>query len=130
MQILYDGECPVCKAEIGFLKWWARKEDPINYVDISKGEYRPEDHMGITFEEAMGNMHAIGPDKKIYTKLDGIREMYRATGFGWFADFTELPGIKPFADKSYDAFARNRFKLQGKTYEECVNGRCKIPDKK
>ena len=65
LQILFDSDCPVCVTEVKFLKWWSRKDNPVNFVDITKGEYKPEDHMGITFEEAMGNMHAITPDKKV-----------------------------------------------------------------
>jgi hypothetical protein len=34
-------------------------------VDITKGSYNPEDHSGITYQEAMGNMHVIGENNQV-----------------------------------------------------------------
>ena len=62
--------------------------------------------------------------------MDALRAMYHATGFGWFANFTEWPSVKPASDKFYDYFAKNRFRLQGKTYDECVKGRCKAGEER
>lgn len=37
----------------------------MKFVDITKNTFKAEDHLGITYEEAMGNMHVIGEDDKV-----------------------------------------------------------------
>eukprot|EP00105_Crassostrea_gigas_P024766 XP_011445134.1 PREDICTED: uncharacterized protein At5g50100, mitochondrial [Crassostrea gigas] len=117
-KVLYDGDCPLCRVEINFLKLFFNKERKVKFVDITKNTFKAEDHLGITYEEAMGNMHVIGEDDKVYKKMDGIREMYRGVGLKPVATFTELPVVRPLADKMYDYFAANRFRLAGRD-ESC-----------
>lgn len=50
--------------------------------------------------------------------MDGIREMYRGVGLKPVATFTELPVVRPLADKMYDIFAANRVRLAGRD-ESC-----------
>ncbi|XP_061168770.1 uncharacterized protein LOC133177943 [Saccostrea echinata] len=113
-KVLYDGDCPICIVEINLLKKYLNKQGKVEFVDITKDSFKPEDHLGITYQEAMGNMHVIGDDNKVYKKMDAIREMYRGVGFGAFAAFTELPVIRPISDKMYEIFAANRFRLTGR----------------
>ncbi|XP_048728758.1 uncharacterized protein LOC125646476 isoform X2 [Ostrea edulis] len=113
-KVLYDGECPICMIEINFLKKYFNKEGKVEFVDITKGSYKPEDHSGVTYQEAIGNMHVIGENNQVYKKMDGIREMYRGVGLKGFAKFTEMPVIRPVSDRMYDIFAANRFRLTGR----------------
>ncbi|XP_060079398.1 uncharacterized protein LOC132558806 [Ylistrum balloti] len=127
-KVLYDGKCPLCVKEVDLLRKFNRGS--VNFFDITKGNYNPADHQGIQYEDAMGALHVISPDKKLYVGMDGTRELYRAVGFGWVVAWTELPGIKWVADSAYRWFALNRFWLTGRLGEnkddDCDSGRCKI----
>lgn len=67
-QVLYDGQCPLCVTEISLMKKLNKKENTVKFVDITIGEYNPDDHLGITYQQAMGKMHVIGKDKKVRYK--------------------------------------------------------------
>ena len=48
---MYDGDCPVCMAEVKLLKS-RDKDHKIAFVDISADDYDPDENEGVTFEEA------------------------------------------------------------------------------
>nr|XP_022308420.1 uncharacterized protein At5g50100, mitochondrial-like [Crassostrea virginica] len=121
-KVLYDGHCPICIKEINFLKKYFNKEGKVDFVDITEDSFKAEDYLGITYEEAMGSMHVIGENNKVFKKMDGIREMYRGIGLKPLATFTELPLIRPLSDKMYDIFAANRVRL-GRKDSDC--SKCK-----
>ncbi|XP_033744572.1 uncharacterized protein At5g50100, chloroplastic-like [Pecten maximus] len=130
-KVLYDGNCPICVKEVNLLQ--RANNGSVKFVDITKGRYNPADHQGIQYEDAMGALHVISPDKKLFVGMDGTRELYRALGLGWMVSFTELPGVKSVADNAYRWFALNRYWLTGrlgesKEEEDCDSGRCKIPN--
>ena len=39
----------------------------MDFVDITEDSFKAEDYLGITYEEAMGNMHVIGENNKVIT---------------------------------------------------------------
>jgi len=45
-----------------------KKENTVKFIDITMGEYNPEDHLGITYQQAMGKMHVIDKDKRVRGK--------------------------------------------------------------
>ena len=55
---LFDGGCPLCLKEISFLK---TKDvlNKINFVDINNDAYNPISFKGISYGEAMSNLHGI-----------------------------------------------------------------------
>ncbi|XP_069141588.1 uncharacterized protein [Argopecten irradians] len=131
-KVLFDGKCPLCVKEITLLQKF-NTGSKVEFVDITKGKYNPDHHQGIQYEEAMGALHVIAPDQKLFVGMDGTRELYRALGLGWMVAFTELPVINGIADKAYRWFALNRFWLTGRLEEEskdkdCDSGRCNIPN--
>ena len=64
-QVLYDGDCKICAIEIAGLKWLTRKRDTVLFVDITDMNYEPLNNGGVTYEDAMKEMHVIDPDGKV-----------------------------------------------------------------
>ncbi|GFO06324.1 thiol-disulfide oxidoreductase dcc [Plakobranchus ocellatus] len=124
-KVLYDGECKLCKVEISGLKWLTRKKADVEFVDIASPDYKPSLFSGVTYEQAMKEMHVVGPQGQIYTQGDAIRQMYRASGLGWLASLTELPWLKDACDRLYIRFAH--YRLQ-KAFSRCdsESNRCSI----
>ncbi|KAK3794038.1 hypothetical protein RRG08_028470 [Elysia crispata] len=124
-RVLYDGECKMCKVEIAGLKWLAQGKPNVEFVDITSVEYEPALYSGVTYEQAMKEMHVVGPQGQIYRQGDAIRQMYRVSGLGWLASATELPGIKDICDRMYVRFAHYRLR---KAFARCdsESDRCSI----
>lgn len=52
--LLYDGECPICVKEIGFLQFLQRnRTDQADFVDISLPEYDESRYEGVSYETEM-----------------------------------------------------------------------------
>eukprot|EP00884_Botryococcus_braunii_P009309 jgi/Botrbrau1/1837/Bobra.146_1s0031.1 len=67
----------------------------ICFVDIADPSYAPEDNAGISFEQAMGNIHAILADGTVVTNVEVFRRLYEAVGLGWvYAVNTHRPRRK------------------------------------
>ena len=120
-KILYDGECSICRVEINLLRKFARKEH-LEYVDITSPSYDPSLYNGVTYEDAMKEMHVIDNDK-VYLKADAIRKMYDSVGLKWLSNFTRLPVIAPICDKLYIKFAAYRL---NRALKNCDTSRCSI----
>ena len=120
-KILYDGECSICMVEISVLRRFA-KQTGLEYIDITSPDYDPSLHSGISYEEAMKEMHVIVNDK-VYLKADAIRKMYDAVGLKWLSNFSRLPIISPICDRLYIIFAKYRLK---RALKNCDTSRCSI----
>lgn len=55
-------------------------KNKIDFVDISSPTYSAADNAGISYEQAMGRIHAILPDGKIVTDVEVFRRLYEAVG--------------------------------------------------
>lgn len=59
-QVLYDGRCPVCVAEIRFLQFLqTKKPGGVDFIDISLPDYDGAKHQKVSYEMAMEVMHVI-----------------------------------------------------------------------
>lgn len=124
VKVLYDGLCPICVKEIRFLQFLQRsRPGKVDFIDISLPGYDGEKYMGVTYEMAMGEMHVIDGEDKVHRGIPAFAVMYSAVGLGWLGRFMMWPPVRPFMDKSYDIFARNRLKWTGRG-DECTTGRC------
>ena len=70
-QVLYDGECNICMHEIRVLQKLARKK-PVDFVDINSSSFTSEAYRGVTYEQAMKEMHVIGADGKVYELIEVV----------------------------------------------------------
>ena len=54
----------------------------IKFVNIADPNYKPKNHMGISYEEAMETIHAIRPDGSV----SGIRWVMGKCKQNWISD--------------------------------------------
>lgn len=66
---------------------------------------------------------------QVHRGVPAFAVMYSAVGLGWLARLMTWPPVRPFMDKSYAVFARNRLKWTGRG-DECKAGRCEIKSEK
>ncbi|XP_074538118.1 uncharacterized protein LOC141799703 [Halichoeres trimaculatus] len=124
VKVLYDGLCPICVTEIRFLQFLQReKPKKVDFIDISLPGYDGEKYKGVSYEMAMEEMHVIDQKGMVHRGVPAFAVMYSAVGLGWLGRFMTWPPVRPFMDKSYAIFARNRLKWTGRG-NECTTGRC------
>ena len=59
IELLYDGDCPLCVREVNFLRKKDAGRGLVQFVDIADDTYNPTQHGGVDFETAMGRIHAL-----------------------------------------------------------------------
>ncbi|XP_030277834.1 uncharacterized protein At5g50100, chloroplastic-like [Sparus aurata] len=124
VKVLYDGLCPVCVTEIRFLEFLQKnRPGKVDFVDISLPAYDGAKYKDVSYEMAMEEMHVIDETGKVHRGVPAFAVMYGAVGLGWVGRFMMWSPVRPFMDKSYAIFARNRLKWTGRG-EECTAGRC------
>ena len=89
IELLYDGECPLCVREVNFLKKQDAGRGFVSFVDIAEDGYNPEAHGGIDCETAMGRIHAVLPDGTTVKNVEVFRRIYEILGMGWILSATE-----------------------------------------
>lgn len=114
IQLLYDGECPLCMREVNFLKKRDAGRGLVAFVDIADEGYTPEAHGGINFETAMGRIHAVLPDGTVIKNVEVFRRVYEILGMGWIYAVTKLPIVGSIVDSVYGVWANWRLALTGR----------------
>mmetsp|Transcript_14839 Transcript_14839/g.29133 ORF Transcript_14839/g.29133 Transcript_14839/m.29133 type:complete len:396 (-) Transcript_14839:315-1502(-) len=115
INLLYDSECPVCSAEVDFLK----AHDPegrIRYTDITDPNYDPNQpgNGGVSFEDAMDRIHAVTSNGEVVQGVEVFRRTYGAIGLGWLFSASRVPVVGSVVDHVYDTWAANRLRLTGR----------------
>ena len=114
IELLYDGDCPLCVREVNFLKTKDADRGLVSFVDIAADTYNPADHAGIDFETAMGVIHAVLPDGSIVKNVEVFRRTYEVLGIGWIYAITQVPAIEYLANRLYGIWADRRLVLTGR----------------
>jgi predicted DCC family thiol-disulfide oxidoreductase YuxK len=124
MQILIDGQCPLCAREAAFLSRLDRGRGRLAMVDITAPGFDPA-RFGVTMEQAMGRIHAVAPDGSLLTGLEVFRRAYAlvSPGLGALWSVTGWPLLRVGFDALYRWFARNRHRLTGRR-GACAGDRC------
>jgi predicted DCC family thiol-disulfide oxidoreductase YuxK len=132
-KLLYDGDCPLCLREVKFLQRRDHDRGRIAFVNIADPNYDPEENAGISFEQAMGRIHAITADGTILTDMDVFRQLYRVIGLGWIYEPTRWPLLRSLTDRIYSLWASVRLPLTGRpslaslvAQRRCLSDRCHI----
>lgn len=140
IELLYDGQCPLCLREVNFLQRRDAGRGLVAFVDIADDGYTPEAHGGVDFETAMGRIHAVLPDGTVIKNVEVFRRVYEILGMGWIYAVTKLPVIGAIVDKLYEIWADYRLSLTGrpnlativqdrqKRIECETQGRCRLND--
>lgn len=86
----------------------------IDFVDISSSDYSPEDNANLSYDEAMGEIHAILPDGQVVKNVEVFRRLYEAVGLGWVYAITKVGPIGKAADWVYGIWAKYRMQITGR----------------
>lgn len=119
-EVFFDGDCPLCKREIGLIRRMDRRRR-IHFTDIADPLFRPET-VGKSMDELMAQIYGRLPDGTFVTGVEVFRRLYGAIGVGPVVWVSRLPGISQMLDWSYRVFARNRLRFTGR----CAGGVCKV----
>ncbi len=122
LEVLYDGDCPLCHREVTWLRKLDRRQR-LRWTNIASNDFRCEDY-GRSMEQLMGALHMRLPDASLVTGVEAFRQMYSAVGFGWLIALTRLPGVSHLMEWSYRLFARNRLRLTGRCHSQDT---CRTP---
>jgi predicted DCC family thiol-disulfide oxidoreductase YuxK len=125
--MLYDGDCPICRAEIRWLEGWNHNGN-LEFRDINHADFDPALY-GKTQEELLGVIHVVTPNGEMLTGMDAFRTAYTAVGLGWVLTPTGWPIVRPIFDRVYAQFAHHRIRL-GRIFSRnasaCDSGTCKL----
>lgn len=120
IEVFFDGDCPLCRREIGWLRRWDR-QGRIRFTDIAAPDFDPRP-LGVTHEALMGEIHARLPGGTWIRGVEVFRQLYAAVGWGWLVRLTRAPGIAQLLDFGYLIFARNRLRWTGRCTAACRSG--------
>ena len=114
IELLYDGDCPLCVREVNFLRKKDAGRGLVQFVNIADDTYDPTQHGGVDFETAMGRIHAVQADGSIISNVEVFRRIYSILGIGWIYAPTRWPIVGPIVDKLYDIWANVRLQVTGR----------------
>ena len=82
LTILYDGDCPLCRREIAAMLRMDKGRGRLAGVNIAAADFDAAAY-GLTREQAMGAIHAVGEDGSVVRGMEVFRKAYAAVGLGW-----------------------------------------------
>ena len=123
IEVLVDGDCPLCSREMAFLARRDRGRGRIRFTDIARPGFDPAAY-GLDAERVMARIHGVLPDGTVIEGVEVFRRAYSAVGLGWLLAPTRWPGLRRLADLAYRVFARNRLRWTGRA-SACETQRCR-----
>ncbi|WP_370455575.1 thiol-disulfide oxidoreductase DCC family protein [Synechococcus sp. RSCCF101] len=113
------------------MRWLERRDGGrgrLCFVDIAAPSYRPEDHAGITYRQAMATIHGIGADGEVLSGLAVFRRAYQLVERGWIYAPSTWPLLRGLCDRLYSLWAGWRLRLTGRpSLDQLCDERCRIP---
>lgn len=117
VEVLFDGNCPVCRREIAWLRRLDRRRR-IRFTDIAPLESAGAVG-GIPWTDLMAEIHGRLPDGQWIKGVEVFRRLYAAVGFGHLVRVTRWTGIEQLLDVAYAAFARRRLRWTNRCDKDC-----------
>ena len=109
LTIYYDGECPLCLAEIHFLK--SRNKDRlIEFVDVAAAQYDEATHQ-LSCQLALAAMHGRLADGTLLKGIPVFTEAYRRSDLPMLAWIFSRTWLEPFLSAMYYVFAKYRHSI-------------------
>ncbi|MFO7904697.1 MAG: thiol-disulfide oxidoreductase DCC family protein [Planctomycetota bacterium] len=122
LKLIYDGDCPICRREVNWLKRRDRR-GKLELEDLAAQGFDPKRY-GLTREDVSSALHGVKPDGTIVRGMDAVREAYRTVGLGWIVAPTGWAGARRVSDWLYAWFARNRRSIGRLFRKGCAAGTC------
>jgi len=122
LTFLFDGGCPLCLRETNFLKT-RDIAGSIRFIDINDKGYNPKNFNGISYAEAMSNLHGILENGEIINGLDVLAYSYELIGLGWVYYPLKIKLFSPLLRLVYRYWAKYRLQITGRsiTYKLCTS---------
>lgn len=123
-QLFFDGDCPLCKREID----WLKKKDSqqrILFTDIAEAEFSAE-HYGKNQDQLMSQIHGRMPEGDWTIGPETFRRLYGVLGWGWMVNWTAWPILRHGVDAAYWLFAKNRLRITGRWQKSCSDQACDL----
>ena len=109
LTIYYDGECPLCLAEIHFLKS-RNKNRLIEFVDVAAAQYDEATHQ-LSCQLALAAMHGRLADGTLLKGIPVFTEAYRRSDLPMLAWIFSRTWLEPFLSSMYYVFAKYRHSI-------------------
>ncbi|MFP3349961.1 DUF393 domain-containing protein [Pseudoalteromonas sp. SIMBA_153] len=129
MIIFYDGNCPLCNAEMQHLKR-ADVDHKVTLEDLNAEDFNTR-FPAIDKQHAMNILHAQTDNGQIIYGLDVTYQAWRTVGKYPWLKIIRLPVIRFFADHAYTFFAKYRHHISRflMPNAQCNSGQCNIKTK-
>ncbi len=101
-RVLYNGDCPVCSAEIGhYASYSGRKGLPIRFEDLNRDDL---EDWGLSRDDAARRLYVL-KDGQIHSGIPAFIVLWRdMPRYRWLARVVSVPGIHLLACLVYDHF--------------------------
>lgn len=113
VELLYDGECPLCKREICFLKK-NNVQANVKFINIAAEDFSSTEHNNIDYETAMKQIHAIDDQGHLIVGLPAFALIYARCNLLVSSTLLRIPFLRPILDPLYKLFAKNRLRMTGR----------------
>lgn len=81
-KMLYDGDCPICRAEVKWLTRW-NKEGYLKFEDISKADTdENQRRYGKSKQQLLDRIHGVTEQGKLIDGVEVFRKSYDSVGLG------------------------------------------------
>ncbi len=114
INLLYDGDCPLCLWEVEALKRKDKGRGLVKFTNIADQDYAAADNGGVDYATAMGRIHAVLADGTVINNVEVFRQVYRVLGVGWLYAPTGWPILGPLVDWVYGLWAQWRLAITGR----------------
>ncbi|MEB3290062.1 MAG: DUF393 domain-containing protein [Leptolyngbya sp.] len=114
INLLYDGDCPLCRWEVESLQRKDRGRGLVKFTNIAAADYSAAENGGVDYATAMGRIHAVLADGTVINNVEVFRQVYRVLGVGWLYAPTGWPLLGPLVDWVYGLWAQGRLALTGR----------------
>jgi predicted DCC family thiol-disulfide oxidoreductase YuxK len=106
LTLFYDGECPLCQAEILFLSS-RNHQKLLDFVDVNSDQFDSA-RVGVSCEQALAAMYGQYADGTLIQGAAVFPEAYRRANLLALAWLFSRKSLQPFLKFSYQVFAKHR----------------------
>lgn len=113
VELLYDGDCPICEREICTLRQLGRQAN-IEFINIASKDFSPAKHNNIEYERAMSQIHAIDSNGNRLIGLPAFAVIYARCQLLVISTLLRIPFITTVLNPLYRLFAKKRLWITGR----------------
>jgi len=109
LTLYYDGQCPLCQAEIHFLQS-RDTEGKLGFIDVTEVKFDPSAHQ-ISCEAAMAQIHGRLANGQVLVGVPVFAQAYQLVRLPGLAWVLSRPWMQPHLGTAYQLFDKHRHTL-------------------